>query len=151
MPDILQNHLLSLVIFLPLSGALILMSPLFKPVPDEEDKHGHGEGASAAKSSNAALAVRVFTLIISLLTFGASLMLLARFDSAAKGFQLVEGPAKWIEQYKINYHIGIDGTSLLLILLTTFTSVLSVYFSFNIKERIKEFMVFLLVLETAMI
>src|SRR5207248_6155523 len=48
-------------------------------------------------------------------------------------------------------HLGIDGTSLLLILLTTFSSVLAVLYSFTVKQRIKEFMVFLLVLETAMI
>jgi NADH-quinone oxidoreductase subunit M len=51
---------------------------------------------------------------------------------------------------QVRYHIGIDGISLLLILLTTFLSVLSVIFSFSIKKRIREYMVFLLVLQTAM-
>src|SRR5258706_13558533 len=150
MSGILQNNLLSLVIFLPLLGALILIIA-FKRPPDEAESHGHEGVDEPSTNSFSAAAIRWFTLLVTLFTFGASLLLVTRFNPSMSGFQLVEGPAKWIEQYRINYHIGIDGTSLLLILLTTFTSVLSVYFSFNIKQRIKEFMVFLLVLETAMI
>ena len=154
MQELLTKHLLSLVIFLPLAGAILLMLPIFKRPPDEEDAHGHehvGEESAAAKSSGAATAVRWFALLISLLTFGASIGLICLFHPSAAGFQLVEGPYEWVEQYRINYHLGIDGTSLLLILLTTFSSVLAVLYSFTVKQRIKEFMVFLLVLETAMI
>ncbi len=155
----MQGHLLSIAIFLPLAGAIILA--FFKRPPDDEDPHAHGHehgedvehGSAQAKSSGAAWAVRIFALIVASLTFIASLGLLSGFDRGGRpgDFQFVEGPFAWIGQYHINYHVGLDGTSLLLILLTTFTTVLSVLYSFNVKQRIKEFMIFLLVLETAMI
>lgn len=151
MNEFFTKHLLSLVIFVPLIGALVLL--LFKRPPDEADAHhdDHGEDEPTAKPSASAQAVRWFALLVSLATFALSIGLVCMFHPSEKGFQLVEGPYKWVEQYRINYHLGIDGTSLLLILLTTFSSVLAVLYSFSVKQRIKEFMVFLLVLETAMI
>ena len=157
MPDTFDNFLLSWVIFTPVIGAVILM--LLPRPRDEEDphalapEHGH-EGEHAAvttRGSGAATLVRFFTLIVTIVTFGLSLYLLTRFDSKTPGFQLVVGPYQWVEQFRINFHLGIDGTSLLLILLTTFTTVLAVLYSFSVRRRIKEFMIFLLVLETAML
>src|SRR5436190_23209601 len=107
MQDLLQDHLLSVIIFLPLLGAIILMIAFPRPA-DEADSHGHGENDAPAKSSAAANAVRWFTLIISAATFGISLLLLTRYNQGTAGFQMVDGPAKWIEQYKINYHVGFD-------------------------------------------
>jgi NADH-quinone oxidoreductase subunit M len=152
MNSIFHNNLLSLVIFLPVIGAILLATPLFRR-PVDEDAHSHAsEGDDhATKTNGPAQIIRWYTLIVTVLTFGASLLLIGRFDPGAEGFQMQEGPRLWIAQFNVNYHLGIDGTSLLLVLLTTFTSVLAVLFSFNVKQRVKEFMVFLLVLETAML
>ena len=95
-------------------------------------------------------AIRYFTLGVSVLTFVLSLVLLVGFKANHAGFQFVVGPYEWIGSFHVNFHLGIDGISLLLILLTTFLSVLSVLFSFGIKRRVKEYMIFLLVLQTAM-
>ncbi|MEP6756221.1 MAG: NADH-quinone oxidoreductase subunit M [Chthonomonadales bacterium] len=154
MPDTIAKHLLSWVIFLPIIGALILMFA-FKRPQDEEDAHHHAivlaDGEVAPTTPNSANAIRNFTLFWSALTFALSLALLFKFDtSPGEKFQFVDGPFEWIPQFHVNYHIGIDGISLLLILLTTFLTLLSVGFSFNIKRRVKEYMIFLLLLETAM-
>ncbi len=151
-------HILTLVTFLPLAGALLLL--LFKRPVDEEDAHAHGnvhiEGANEGVEEHrvpvnaAANAIRYFALGVSLVTFALSVLLLTGFKAGQPGFQFEVGPYAWISSYHVNFHLGIDGISLLLILLTTFLSVLSVLFSFNIKRRVKEYMIFLLVLQTAM-
>jgi NADH-quinone oxidoreductase subunit M len=147
------QFLLLAVTFLPLVGAFLLL--FFKSPADEEEAHGHGDGeaeatAPSAPSNGAASAIRIFTLGVSLLTFVVSIVMLLQFDHTKHGFQFVVGPLDWITAFKVKFHLGIDGISLLLIVLTTFLSVLSVYFSFSIKRRIKEYMIFLLVLQTAM-
>jgi NADH-quinone oxidoreductase subunit M len=146
----LNEHLLTLVTFLPLAGAIVLM--FFPRPPDEEEAHDreHGGDSDSPKTDSAAKAVRRFALAVAGLTFLASLLLLVRFKPEQPGFQFVESYF-WIEQFKIFYRMGVDGISLMLVLLTTFLSLLSVGFSFGVKRRIKEYMVFLLVLETAMI
>jgi len=156
MPENVEQFLLSLVVFSPLVGALLLV--FIKRPKDQEAPHGYGShhagdehDSTESSPDSATIAIRAIALISSLVTFALSILLLARFDAAKPGFQLVVGPYQWVEQFKINFHIGIDGTSLLLILLTTFTTVLSVLFSFGVKTRVKEFMIFLLVLETAML
>ena len=139
MTGLLNDHLLSWVIFLPLVGALLL---LFLPSPRDE------EGDDAVSSG--AKLVRWFTLAVTVAAFILSLMLIPDFHPGRGGFQLTEGPYPWIKSFDVYYHIGIDGISLLLVLLTTFLSMLAALFSFSIKKRIKEYMVFLLVLQTAM-
>jgi hypothetical protein len=57
----------------------------------------------------------------------------------------------WIKEFGISYHVGIDGISLFLFLLTSFLTVISILASWNIKDRIKEFMIAMLVLETGML
>lgn len=144
-----MNTLLNAVIFLPLVGALLL---LFFPRPkDAPESHGHGEETPAPPDA-ATQAVRWFTLVVSLITFVASVWLLTGFDTTQKeGYQFVTDRVWFVMgDLRVRYHIGIDGISLLLILLTTFLSVLSVLFSFSIKKRLREYMVFLLVLQTAM-
>jgi NADH-quinone oxidoreductase subunit M len=146
MPQAVTDNLLSLVIFLPLAGAI---APLFFPRPaDETDGHAHGD-AEPAKTSGAGL-VRGWTLAVSLLTFLASLLLVRGYDPKGAEFQFAAN-ASWIAEFGVRYHVGIDGISLLLVMLTTFISVLSVLYSFNVKVRIREYMVFLLLLETAML
>lgn len=120
--------LLSLITFLPLVGALFL---LFVP------KENLG-------------AIRYVTLGATVLTFIVSLGILSKFDGSNYHFQLQENVA-WVPQIGIYYRMGIDGISLWLVLLTTFLSVIAVWFSFYVDKRVKDYMIFMLILETAMI
>ena len=95
--------------------------------------------------------IRIFALIISLLTFGLSLHLIARVHRLLPGFQY-EIDKTWVSSPNIHYHMGVDGISLWLVLLTTFLTPLCVLISWkSIHERVKEFFILLLVLETALI
>ena len=151
MPGFLSDNLLSALIGMPALGAVLLM--FFKRPADVDDhNHNHAHDESQAEVVPAgASAIRWFTLFWSALVFVLSLVLLTKFNPQAKGFQLVEGPTAWIATYRVNYHVGVDGFSLLLILLTTFLTLLCSAYSFNVKKRIKEYMIFLLILETAML
>src|SRR5208337_4485104 len=80
-----------------------------------------------------------------------SLQLYWRFDLKTYNFQLTEF-SRWIPALGINYSVGIDGISLLLVLLTTLIMPLCVLASWRyIEKRVKEFMICLLIMETAMI
>ncbi len=124
----INDTILTLVTFVPLVGALLL---LFFPRNDN--------------------AIRWGALAVSLVTFALSLHLPVHFDNSNAGFQFqVDHP--WINSPNIHYHMGVDGISLWLVVLTTFLVPLGVLISWNsIHNRVKEFFVLLLVLETAMI
>src|SRR5262252_2958299 len=95
--------------------------------------------------------IRIFSLIISLLTFGLSLHLIARVHRMLPGFQY-EIDKAWISSPNIHYHMGVDGISLWLVLLTTFLTPLCVLISWkSVHDRVKEFFILLLILETALI
>src|SRR5688500_345882 len=88
---------------------------------------------------NARLA-RHLALAGALLGFAVTLPLYARFDVAASDFQFVERKP-WIETFNVNYHLGIDGISLLLILLNSFTTVLVVIAGWQvIEKRVAQYM-----------
>ena len=88
---------------------------------------------------NAGLA-RALALIGAILGFVVTLPLYAGFDTAAKGFQFVR-LTPWIEAFNVNYHLGIDGISLVLILLNSFTTVLVVIAGWQvIQERVAQYM-----------
>ncbi|HEY7351910.1 MAG TPA: NADH-quinone oxidoreductase subunit M [Terriglobales bacterium] len=124
----LDNNILSFVTFVPAVGAALL---LFFPRRNRD--------------------VRVFSLVISLLTFVISLHLPAHFNRNLPGFQFDKN-VPWIPTPNIHYHMGIDGISMWLVVLTTFLTPLCVLISWkSIHERVKEFFILLLVLETAMI
>ena len=126
--EFLHGIILTLVTFMPLAGALLLL--LF-PRRDRD--------------------IRVFALVISLLTFGLSLHLPVYFQRNAAGFQY-EIDKHWIASPNIHYHMGIDGISMWLILLTTFLTPLCVLISWtSVHDRVKEFFILLLILETALI
>ncbi|MBI3721299.1 MAG: NADH-quinone oxidoreductase subunit M, partial [Fimbriimonas ginsengisoli] len=95
-------------------------------------------------------AIRYAALIASVATFGLSVVLLHGFSSSTFHFQWVEF-VPWIARAGIHYRVGVDGFSIWLVLLTTFLSFISVWFSFYIKDRVKEYMLFMLALETAML
>jgi len=96
--------------------------------------------------------LRMTALVFSLLTFLLSLLLLAGFDPDAPGMQFVKDTA-WIQAggFNIHYHVGIDGISLLLILLTTFIMPLSILGSWSIEKNVKAYMILMLLLEVGMI
>jgi NADH-quinone oxidoreductase subunit M len=124
----LDSMIVTLVTFAPLAGALLLV---LLPRRDRD--------------------IRVFSLVVSLLTFVLSLHLPVYFHRAQGGFQY-EIDKPWISAPNIHYHIGIDGISLWLVLLTTFLTPLCVLISWkSVHDRVKEFFIILLILETALI
>ena len=86
----------------------------------------------------------------ALLTFFWSLWILWRFDPAAGEMQLVER-FSWIPAYGIDYSVGVDGLSLFLVLLTALLGPIVMLASWTIRERVKEYLFFMLVLETGML
>ncbi len=126
--DSLSPIILTLVTFVPLAGAMLL---LLLP--------------------RRARDIRVFALVVSLLTFVLSLHLPVYFRQPSAGFQF-EINKPWISAPNIHYHMGIDGISLWLVVLTTFLTPLCVLISWHsVEERVKEFFILLLLLETALI
>jgi NADH-quinone oxidoreductase subunit M len=95
--------------------------------------------------------IRRLALVASLAEFVLSLLILRVFDAASPVYQLAED-RPWISSPPIHYHLGVDGISLFLVLLTTFLTPLAILASWKgIHERLKEFHIMLLVLETGMI
>jgi NADH-quinone oxidoreductase subunit M len=124
----LDNSILTLVTFVPLAGALFLM------VFPRRDRD-----------------IRLFALVVTLLDFVLSLHLPVYLQRSVGGFQFEINNA-WITNPNIHYHIGVDGVSMWLVVLTTFLTPLCVLISWkSIGDRVKEFFILLLVLETALI
>jgi NADH-quinone oxidoreductase subunit M len=122
------DHILSLVLFTPLAGLLVLL---------------------AIPSSNAR-AIKVWANIVALVGFLLSVPLAFRFDPA-KDFQFEE-KASWIPTIGASYHIGIDGLGLVLVMLTTVIGVVAILSSWNaIQDRLKEYYAFFLLLQTGML
>jgi NADH-quinone oxidoreductase subunit M len=95
--------------------------------------------------------VRGLALAVSLVTFAISLAMWAGFDAASAEFQFVERYT-WLPDFGISYHVGVDGISLLLVVLTTFLTPIALLCSWeSIEDRVREFSMFMLVLEAAMI
>src|SRR5215469_3472342 len=94
--------------------------------------------------------IRRIALVAALAEFLISLLLLRAFDSASPDFQLQE-LHEWMG-HGIRYHLGVDGISLLLVLLTTFLTPLAILCSWeSIQQKVKGFFISLLIIETAMI
>jgi NADH-quinone oxidoreductase subunit M len=124
----LNSIILSIVTFLPAAGALLLA---FFPRRDRD--------------------IKWFALGISIITFLVSLHLPARYVKGRPGFQFDQN-LLCISTPNIHYHMGVDGISLWLVVLTTFLVPFCVMISWkSIHERVKEFFILMLVLETAMI
>jgi NADH-quinone oxidoreductase subunit M len=124
-------NLLTVVIFLPALGALALVL-----LPGGEPRQH-----------------RAVALVASLVTFFASLGLWFGFDASpgAPEFQF-EVLVPWVPSIGIGYHVGLDGVALLLVMLTTVLGPIVILSAYKaIEERVKEFMIAMLVLETAMI
>lgn len=94
---------------------------------------------------------RISALITTLITLAVSLLVAAQFDANSPQFQLVE-QYPWFKGYAINYHVGIDGISLPLILLTTFLMPICILCSWtSITSRVRDFMALFLLLEALII
>jgi NADH-quinone oxidoreductase subunit M len=123
-----MDHILSVVLFTPLAGMLVLMF-----IPAEN-----------------ARAIKLWANGVAMIGFLVSLPLVFQFDPK-KDFQFVE-QAPWIPSLGATYHLGIDGLGLLLVLLTTLIGVIAILSSWNaIHERLKEYYAFFLLLQTAML
>src|SRR6202790_3391796 len=94
--------------------------------------------------------VRKIALIVSLLVFAETLLLWSRFNPALADFQFVERHG-WITAFGITYFVGVDGISLLLLVLTGFLTPLALLSSWeSIHKKTKAFCIFVLLLESAM-
>ncbi|MGH9554647.1 MAG: complex I subunit 4 family protein, partial [Terriglobales bacterium] len=133
MDGFFYNHILSIVLFTPLAGALIL---LFVPSTNKN-------------------AIRWLANIFAFAAFLVSLPLVPWFWAVKEdaAFKFVEGTAgNWIPSIGASYRLGIDGISFLLIMLTTLLGFLSILSSWEaIEERVKEYYVWFLVLQTGML
>ncbi len=125
------NHvLLSLLIWLPVVGGIIVLFT------------GSDKNANVARSI--ALAVSIITLLLCV-------PLYLNFDTNTYHMQFVEN-ISWISAYKIRYHIGVDGISMPMVILTTFTSVIVVMASWNaIKTKVSQFMAAFLIMQGMMV
>ncbi len=95
--------------------------------------------------------IRWISLITSIIVFIVSLRIYNGFDGNIADFQLVELKS-WIPSFGISYHMGVDGISFWLILLTTFLTPITILSTWTaIEKRVKEFYISMLVLETAML
>jgi NADH-quinone oxidoreductase subunit M len=123
--------ILTSLIALPVVGALVLFF-----VPDDE----HNDRT-----------VRAVALIVSLLVFAETLLLWYHFNAASADFQFIERH-DWIPSFGISYFIGVDGISLLLVVLTGFLTPIALLGSWeSVHKRTKAFAMFILLLEAAMI
>jgi NADH-quinone oxidoreductase subunit M len=119
---------LSWTLWTPLIGAVLLML-----VPKGQE-----------------LVARAVALTITLITLGMAGVLFLGFNPNVVGYQFVERFA-WLPDYGVSYLLGIDGVSLWLVGLTALLSVFAVALSFNIQERVREFLIWMLVLESALL
>jgi len=95
--------------------------------------------------------LRLVSLVVTVLTFACSLPLYFGFDGDAIGYQFEEN-RRWMPTLGVAYHVGIDGISLLLVLLTTFLMPLALVSAWgSIEDRFKEFIATMLLLETGML
>ncbi len=133
MNSLLNNllHPLTLVTFFPLVGVLIIL------FLKQEQKN----------------AARWVALITSLITFGFSLVVLAYFNPSYPDLQeVINLPWIPIAQWEIRYYLGVDGLSILLLLLTTLLTPISILSTWTaVEDRVKDFMLFFLLLEVGMV
>ncbi len=126
--DFINDHLLSLILFLPALTALVIFF-----LPKDEVK-----------------LIRWTALIGSLFPLALSLLLWTRFNLNGFGFQFQE-QYKWYEALHSTLHLGVDGLSLTMVLLTTLLTPLAILASFGITDRVKAYMMLFLFLEVGML
>ncbi len=122
--------ILSITTFLPLFGAAVLMVFL------------RGNDAVAVRNA------KLLALFTTVVTFLVSLVILFKFDPSDTGFQMVE-QKEWLGG--LTYKLGVDGISVLFVMLTTFIMPIVIGASWKVETRVKEYMILFLMLETLMI
>jgi NADH-quinone oxidoreductase subunit M len=124
-----MSHILTLLVLLPLVGGAVALLP-----------GRRREGLA-----------RPIALVTSLVTFALSILLWMRFDATSAAYQFVERYS-WLPEFGVSYHLGVDGISLLLVVLTTFLTPIALLCSWeSVNQRVREFSFFMLALEAAMI
>ncbi len=122
--------IISTVTFLPLVGVLLILFI-------------NGESEAAKRN------IRMIALLTTAVTFLVSIPLWTSFDNASAAFQFVEKSA-WLGS-GISYHVGVDGISMLFVILTTFLMPFTILASWEVDKRVKAYMIAFLILETLMI
>ncbi len=123
--------ILSLTIFLPLLGVIVILL-----IKDDENSINN---------------IKKVALLTSVGVFLLSLFIWLQFDNSNPGYQFQE-KFRWFNDFNFYYHIGIDGISLFMVILSTFLTPLCILASWeSIKKRVKEYMIAFLTLETVMI
>jgi len=129
------DYLLSLLIWLPIAGGVLALVI------------GDGDDAASPRAS----AMRLTALVASLATLAASILLFTGFDRASAAMQFVER-VSWIETFNVFYHLGVDGLSVPLILLTTFITPLVIIAGWRgITKRPAQYFAAFLILEGLMV
>ena len=126
--NFITEHLLSLILFIPAVAAVLVLF-----LPNGENK-----------------LIRWFAFGASLIVLGLSLVLWFNFESFVPGFQFQEN-YPWYEAIGSSLHLGVDGLSLTMVLLTTLLTPLAILASFGINDRVKAYMMLFLFLETGML
>jgi NADH-quinone oxidoreductase subunit M len=126
--ELFANHLLTLILFIPALSAVVIGL-----LPGEEKK-----------------LTRWVALIASFIPFALTLVLWSQFDSGQAGFQFEEQYV-WYEAIHSSYHIGVDGISLTMVLLTTLLTPIAILASFGVEDRVKAYMALFLLLEMGML
>ncbi|MEP6896126.1 MAG: NADH-quinone oxidoreductase subunit M, partial [Chloroflexota bacterium] len=128
MMDFISTHLLSLILFLPAIAGLVMLF-----LPNDEPR-----------------LFRWFAFGASLIPLALSLMVWFRFKADLSGFQFEETYA-WYTALNSSLHLGVDGLSLTMVLLTTLLTPLALLASFNITDKVKAYMILFLFLESGML
>ena len=126
--NFIDTHLLSLILFIPSFAAIVMLF-----LPANENK-----------------LLRWFAFVSSLVPFILSLISWFRFQPSQPGFQFEESYI-WYEAIGSSLHLGVDGLSITMVLLTTLLTPLAILASFNINDRVKAYMMLFLFLETGML
>jgi len=125
----MDQHLLSFILFAPLAGMLVLLL-----IP------------SSSKNL-----IKLWANLVAFACFLVSVPLVTRFDKSVSGYQMMER-MDWIPSLGAKYLVGVDGISMLLVMLTTVVSFLAILSSWNaIDNKLKEYYAMFLLLETGMI
>ena len=127
-PSATHFPLLTVTLLLPLAGALAIAL-----IPKESTR-----------------LIRVAALLSTVVTFVVSLFIVFRFNASVAAPQLVD-QARWVPQAGATFHLGVDGISLWLVILTTFLMPASVLVSQHVGEKVKAFHIVLLILETSLL
>lgn len=126
--EFIIDHILTLILFTPALAAVVIAL-----LPAEQEK-----------------LIKWSAFILSLIPFSLSLVLWFSFDQASPGFQFEE-QAVWYSAINSSYHLGVDGISLTLVLLTTLLTPLAILASYSILDNIKAYMVLFFLLELGML